>query len=61
LSFGDRSYVTPSTHPMPADAVSAVSPYAVAMNGSAPQSSSSCISSLSLDCAARTNGVQPSS
>ena len=53
--------MTPSTQPMPADAVSAVSPLAVAIFGSAPCLSSSFISSVSLDCAARMNGVAPSS
>ena len=53
--------MTPSTQPMPADAVRAVSPKAVRALGSALNLSSSFISSVSLDCAARMNGVAPSS
>ena len=53
--------MTPSTQPIPALAVSALSPLAVTALGSAPCFSSSVISAVSLDCAARTNGVAPSS
>ena len=41
--------------------MSALSPLTVTAFGSAPCSSSSFISTVSLDCAARTNGVAPSS
>ena len=41
--------------------MSALSPLAVSALGSAPYFSSSVISAVSLDCAARMNGVAPSS
>ena len=49
------------TQPIPAATIRAVSPFGVAILGSAPCSSSSFITVTSPDCAARRNGVAQSS